>query len=122
MIPDLNAVSETALLTLRARVNASEEPDPLLSDPMGRKILDAILSNASPKQADRLFRKKIPTTAANYLVLRARKYDAYARSFLERPNSLIMNLGCGFDTRYWRNAEEKVVQLFKKLAEVFSGS
>ncbi len=103
---NLNSVSETALLTLRARVDESEKPTPLILDPMGSKILDIILSNASQALLNRLFLKRIPSTLVNYLALRARKYDAYTSAFLKRSNSLVISLGCGFDTRYWRISEQ----------------
>jgi O-methyltransferase involved in polyketide biosynthesis len=39
--------------------------------------------------------------------LRARKYDSYTRSFIkEYPDGLVVSLGCGFDTRYWRVSDK----------------
>jgi O-methyltransferase involved in polyketide biosynthesis len=38
--------------------------------------------------------------------LRACKYDAYVKTFIaENQAGLVVSLGCGFDTRYWRVSE-----------------
>ena len=45
----------------------------------------------------------MPSTLSRHIALRARKYDSYARQFLAGcPDGLVVSLGCGFDTRYWR--------------------
>jgi len=100
---NLNAVSETALLTLKARVLEAEKPSPLIHDPMGREILDRISTQVSAGTLERVLNKKLPSTLTGYLALRARKYDFYTKTFLEEyPDGTVANLGCGFDTRYWR--------------------
>ena len=39
--------------------------------------------------------------------LRARKYDTYAKkSIAENRAGLVVSLGCGFDTRYWRVSDQ----------------
>jgi len=100
---DLNAVSETALITLKARVIEAEKPAPLINDPRGREIMDRLSSRISAGALKRVLEKKIKSSLISYLALRARKYDDYTRAFLEEnPGGWVVSLGSGFDTRYWR--------------------
>ncbi len=99
----LTEVSETALITLMSRVRESEKADPLISDPLARKCLDQLAPLLSPEVQSRFLSKKLPLALTAHVALRARKYDAYCRSFLElNPDGMVVSLGCGFDTRYWR--------------------
>ena len=47
IMKNLNAVSETALLTLKARVIEAEKQSPIIHDAKGREILDKISSHIS---------------------------------------------------------------------------
>lgn len=99
----LNSVSETAIITLRARALETEMAKPLLQDPRSLEFLHRIGSmELTPSQRDLVVRK-LPASLTSYIALRARKYDAYAREFLnDHPSGLVISLGAGFDTRYWR--------------------
>ena len=100
---NLSAVSETALLTLKARVLETEKKSPIIHDEKGREILNKIETLASADISKRVLDRKLASTLTDYLVLRARKYDSFTKSFLkENPDGLVVSLGCGFDTRYWR--------------------
>lgn len=47
--------------------------------------------------------KKTPSSLTRHIALRGRKYDDYCREFLEsHPDGLIVSLGCGLDTRFYR--------------------
>jgi len=49
------------------------------------------------------------------MALRARKYHQLSREFLmENPDGLIVSLGCGFDTRFWRLAMEVVAEKYTR--------
>ncbi|HET6846897.1 MAG TPA: class I SAM-dependent methyltransferase, partial [Anaerolineales bacterium] len=99
---NLSDVSKTAILTLRCRVIESEKPRPVLQDPMARYCLDRLAGWATPAEGG-LFDKPQPTTLTNPMALRARKYDSITTDFVAtNPSSTVVNLGCGFDTRYWR--------------------
>lgn len=100
---NLNAISETALLTLKARVIEAEKKSQIIHDAKGRDILNKISSQVSTETQRRVLNKKLPSTLTSYLALRARKYDSYTKTFIkENPKGLVVSLGCGFDTRYWR--------------------
>jgi methyltransferase (TIGR00027 family) len=99
---NLSNVSKTAILTLRCRVIESEKKSPVITDPMARFCLDRLAGWATTAEKA-LFEKPQPTTLTNPMALRARKYDAIANDFIAaNPSSTVVNLGCGFDTRYWR--------------------
>lgn len=100
---NLNAVSETALLALKARVIEAEKQSPVIHDAKGREMLNKISSQVSTETQRRVLNRKLPSTLTSYLALRARKYDSYTKTFIKKnPKGLVVNLGCGFDTRYWR--------------------
>lgn len=98
----LSAVSETALLTLKSRIIESEKDPPLIVDPKGKEILDKIRKLIPAETWERVLKRKFSPALTSYISLRARKYDAYTRAFLQNPDGLVVSLGCGFDTRYWR--------------------
>lgn len=99
----LNQVSQTALITLRARVIESEASQPVLDDPMGRILLHRLVPKLPDTIQQGVMAKKLSPTLTRHLALRARKYDAYVTDFLgQQENGLVVSLGSGFDTRYWR--------------------
>ena len=99
----LNEVSETALITLRSRVIESQKTNPVFQDPMGKVCFDTLLTTQPAELRKRVLERKLSPVLTRYIALRAQKYDMLCREFLEEyPDGLIVNLGCGFDTRYWR--------------------
>jgi methyltransferase (TIGR00027 family) len=103
----LSDVSETALITLIARVIEAKKEEPLIRDDMGVELLEAITPHLPVETRRRLVDRKWPLALTNHIALRARKYDSYARRFIEEnAQGLVVSLGCGFDTRYWRVFEE----------------
>jgi methyltransferase (TIGR00027 family) len=99
----LSDVSRTAIATLRCRVIESQKECPLMRDPMAVSCLERLAGIASPREKALLFERSLSPALILYIVLRARKYDAVTSKFLgENPSGLVVNLGCGFDTRYWR--------------------
>jgi len=115
----LSDVSKTALATLRSHALESQGKNPIFHDPMAQTCLDALASLAS--EADRLllFDRKLSSRLTNHLALRARKYDSLTNDFIARnPSSTVINLGCGFDTRYWRIDNRKCTYIELDLPEV----
>ena len=102
----LSDISSTMLLTLYGRVKESLSKDPILKDPMGEKIVEGIyqsLLHSESKVFRNLARFKITHELQVHAAIRAKQYDAYSREFLEQyPESVVVNLGCGLDTRFWR--------------------
>ncbi len=103
----LNAVSETALITLKARVVETEKENPVIRDEMGLECLERLRTLLPTDTRTRILDRKLPPTLTRHIALRARKYDAYAKEFIvEHPDGLVVSLGCGFDTRYWRVSDQ----------------
>jgi len=99
----LNTVSETALITLRARVLESEKENPVIQDCVGVEFINRLRTSLPVETWNRIFKRKLPFVLTRHIALRARKYDLYTRTFLDQnPSGLVVSLGCGFDTRYWR--------------------
>ena len=97
-------VSKTSIATsLRSHIIESQKKNPIINDPMAKYCLDKLYSLASEKDRELLFDRKLPLALTNSQALRARKYDEIANEFISiNPGCTVVNLGCGFDTRYWR--------------------
>lgn len=103
----LSTVSETALITLKAHVVESEKENPVIEDAVALECLNRLQSLLPIEIRDRVLNRKLPSTLTKHIALRARKYDSYTRRFLEEyADGLVVSLGCGFDTRYWRISKE----------------
>ncbi len=102
-----SAVSETALITLKARVVESEKKEPVIEDAVAVECFNSLQSLLPNEISQRILARKLPLTLTRYIALRARKYDRYSQQFLsEYDDGLVVSLGCGFDTRYWRIFKE----------------
>jgi methyltransferase (TIGR00027 family) len=103
----LSAVSETALITLKARVQEAEKGEPVIKDEVAQECLTSIQPLLPIETQNRLLNRRLPSSLTRHIALRARKYDAYARAFIaDNPAGLVVSLGCGFDTRYWRVSDQ----------------
>jgi methyltransferase (TIGR00027 family) len=103
----LSDVSETALITLRARVIETRKEEPLIRDDVGVELLEGIRPLLPAETGHRIMDRRLSPVLTRYIALRARKYDRYARHFIEgNADGLVVSLGCGFDTRYWRVSQE----------------
>lgn len=99
----LTEVSETALITLRSRAIESQKALSLLPDPMGNELYQSISEALPADLRKRILERKLSPLLTSHIALRARKYDKLCREFLqENPDGLVVSLGAGFDTRYWR--------------------
>ncbi len=102
-MPNLSHVSETALIALRSRAIEAQKPNPILPDEMGVVLLERIKAVLPTETRHRLLENKMSAALTSHMAIRARQYDRYTRGFLaENPQGLVVSLGCGFDTRYWR--------------------
>ena len=110
--PVLSDVAETGLLTFYCHVVESQSSDPILDDPKAVEIaqkINPIIVNSPNRWLRNLANGKIKDELVVHINLRAKKYDEYARSFLSKnPNGIIVNLGCGMDSRFHRIDNGKV--------------
>jgi methyltransferase (TIGR00027 family) len=99
----LTEVSETALITLGSRVVESQKSNPILLDPVGEELFQQLTEVLPVDLRKRVLERKLSPVLTSHIVLRARKYDLLCREYLqEHPDGLIVSLGAGFDTRFWR--------------------
>jgi methyltransferase (TIGR00027 family) len=103
---ELPAVAETALLTLYCHAIESQAPEPILKDDKAVEITRLLESAAgeskSPLIQDRI-KKRLNSSLVVFITMRARKFDEYAKSFLSKnPDGVIVNIGCGMDSRFNR--------------------
>ncbi|WP_027942434.1 class I SAM-dependent methyltransferase [Amycolatopsis taiwanensis] len=92
---DLDPLRETLLLTLYARALDAKLGHPILGDTHSAEIADAI---------DYDFAKlKIKPSLICGTALRAKKLDDTVRAFVaDHPDAVVLDLGCGLDTRMLR--------------------
>lgn len=99
-------VSFTNLITLYSHVHESMDKDPILVDIKATEIVKLIndeLLKSENKMIRKLASGKLRKDLRIHIATRANKYDEYAKNFIiKNPNGVIVNLGCGFDTRYHR--------------------
>lgn len=105
---DLSQVSRTAILLLICRVVESEKHGSEFTDPMAVFCLDRLMSFASEEEKDWIIRKKkmyagFHERDAESGTRRAMAFDNIANRFITlNPTCTVINLACGFDTRFWR--------------------
>lgn len=94
----LSPEQETLLIPLYAK---AQPENPLFFDPRARDILT---------QVDYDFtRLRVPYKTVVLVCQRAKKLDAATRSFLvDHPDGVVLHLGCGLDSRYWRVDNDQV--------------
>jgi O-methyltransferase involved in polyketide biosynthesis len=115
---NLTEVSRTAILALLCRVVESEKKNPVFNDPMAVLCLERLMSISSEEEKNRIMKWK-KRYAGNPLDAKARAltamhFDSIANLFISNhPGCTVINLACGFDTRFWRieNKKCKYVEL-----------
>jgi O-methyltransferase involved in polyketide biosynthesis len=124
-INNLDEVSQTLLIPLYFRALESQRPDALVRDPQAVEIVSRLDYDFSDVQ-------KMKNEQVNFL-LRMREFDRLARAFLAvHPDGVIVDLGCGLDTRFeridngqvdWYGLDlPKVIELRKELLKETSRS
>jgi len=121
---DLSQVSRTAILTLICRVVASEKENSFFNDPMAVLCLQRLISIASAEEKNwiisrRRFYGGISAHDAMAGARRAKAFDEITKRFIAaNPQCTVINLACGFDTRFWRIAHENCRYIEIDLPEV----
>ena len=92
---DLKGVSETLLIPLHYRVAASKSSSDPFKDEVGERFYAAIAYDWR-KFGDHSFQKRA-------MPIRTAIFDSEVHAFLEKaPDGLVVNLGAGLDTRFYR--------------------
>jgi O-methyltransferase involved in polyketide biosynthesis len=92
---NLTAVSQTLLIPLYFRAMESQRPDALVRDPKAVELVGQLDCDFSGVQ-------RMKNEQVNFL-LRVREFDRQAQAYLvEHPDGVIVDLGCGLDTRFER--------------------
>ena len=120
---NLSVLSQTAILALLCRVVESGKKNPVFSDPMAVLCLDRLMSIASAEEKERItkWRKRYAGNPldARERALTAKRFDTIAGLFIaDHPGCTVINLACGFDTRFWRIENEKCKYIELDLPEV----
>ena len=100
MIQFDNAVVETTLIPLYMRARESRRDDAILRDPMAERIISGIDYDFT----------KLNKAPLSYVgcVVRGRYYDGRTQKFInEHRTPIVVNIGCGLDTRYQRIADKR---------------
>jgi methyltransferase (TIGR00027 family) len=115
----LTDVSKTSIATLRCHVLESQKKRPIINDPMAEYCLNKLASLASDEDKFGVFKKKLSSPLTSHIAIRARKYDNIVNDYISKnPDCTVVNLGCGFDTRYWRINNQKCKFIELDLPEV----
>jgi O-methyltransferase involved in polyketide biosynthesis len=110
---DISEVSRTAILALLCRVVESERKNPVFYDPMAVLCLEKLMSISSEEEKKRILKWKkmyagIQAHDAKARIRTAMNFDRIANLFISNhPGCSVINLACGFDTRFWRVENEK---------------
>ena len=108
---DLTGVTRTLLPPLACRARESVRPDALLRDPQAVELIknfaevDCLMNMSALDQT--------------FTAMRARQFDRYACAFLQaHPDGLVVDIGCGLDTRFYRLDNGQMAWLGVDLPEV----
>lgn len=100
--PKLKQVPETMLISIRARYLESKRENGIINDPKSIEILDQIDYDFSGK-------KEVSEGSIIGTSIRTEILDEQTNKFLEKnPGGVVINLGCGLDTRFHRLDNGKV--------------
>src|SRR5512137_1973892 len=109
---ELQGVARTLLVPLTCRALESSRPDAIIHDPRAVEVYNALGGNR-----DFLLGMSGHDLFAS--VMRVRQFDTFARDFLARdPGGLVVDIGCGLDTRFDRLDDGQLTWLGVDLPEV----
>jgi O-methyltransferase involved in polyketide biosynthesis len=109
---DLQGIARTLLVPLACRAMESTRGDAILHDPLSVEVYRALDGNPG-------FLLGMGAIDAFVAAMRTRQFDVFARAFLAKnPAGLLVDLGCGLDTRFDRLDDGKLSWLGIDLPEV----
>lgn len=104
--PDLGDVAATSLITLYCHAQETQSATPVLVDPKAADIaaaLSARLAGSDDPLVRDLVRGALDPRLVVHIALRAKRYDDYVQAFLANaPAGVVVNIGCGLDSRFLR--------------------
>ncbi len=110
----LQGIAQTLFVPLACRALETSRPDAILRDPRAVEAFNALGGTSE-------FLMGLGSFDLTVVAMRARQFDLYARRFLDRfPNGLIVDLGCGLDTRFDRLDDGSLCWLGIDLPEVIA--
>ncbi|GER79188.1 MAG: hypothetical protein DPW21_00340 [Anaerolineae bacterium] len=111
-LPELQGVARTLFAPLSVRALESMRPDAILHDPLAVELFHALGDNRNLLMG-------MSNHDQFFVAMRARQFDRFARSFLDRnPGGLVVDIGCGLDTRFDRLDNGQMTWLGLDLPEV----
>ena len=122
--PELGDVAATSLITLYCHAQEAQSADPVLSDPkaveIARTLSTRLAVSDDPLVRD-LVHGSLDPRLVVHIALRARRYDDYVREFLAKsPAGVVVNIGCGLDSRFLRIDNGRVIFYDLDLPEVIA--
>lgn len=115
-------VAATSFLTLYCHALETQSKDPILNDPKAVEVtleLNKILSKSKNRLERDLSQGKLKKSMVVHIAVRAKQYDKYVSDFLEKsPEGVVVNVGCGLDSRFSRIDNGKVIFYDLDLPEV----
>jgi O-methyltransferase involved in polyketide biosynthesis len=121
---NLSEVSQTAILALLCRVVESEKKNPVLNDPMAVLCFERLMSISSEAEKNRIMKwnkmySGIQARDAKARIRTVMSFDSITNLFISNhPGCTVINLACGFDTRFWRIENEKCQYIELDLPEM----
>ena len=124
MLKGIGDIAATSFVTLYCHALETLSDDPVLSDPKSVEItteLNKTLS-LSKNTLDRiLVSGTLDKKLVVHIAIRAKKYDDSASNFLQRfPDGVVVNIGCGLDSRFLRIDNGRVVFYDLDLPEIIA--
>src|SRR3989304_1026738 len=109
---NLQGVAQTLLVPLACRAIESIRPDAIIHDPRAVEVYNALGGNSD-------FLMGMGGVDVFVTMMRVRQFDRFACAFLaSNPDGLIVDLGCGLDTRFNRLDDGQMIWLGVDLPEV----
>ncbi|MDD1701012.1 MAG: class I SAM-dependent methyltransferase [Methanoregula sp.] len=106
MLTGIGDIASTSFITLYCHALETLSENPVLYDPKSVEItteLNKMLSTSEHTLDRILVSGTLDKRLVVHIALRAKKYDEYARDFLQRfPDGVVVNIGCGLDSRFMR--------------------
>ena len=124
MLEGIGDIAATSLITLYCHAIETRSDNPILADPKSAEIaaeLDKTLSRSEQPLAKALVAGTLDKNLVIHIAIRAKKYDAYVQEFLARhPDGVVVNIGCGLDSRFLRTDNGRVTVYDLDLPEIIA--